>query len=78
MNGEYKCNTVTLLESYESPKHLLQCFADVTIEHVYRDANDETNKLAQHVSGYKRLKGEMADYPIEELCIMNAENLDPW
>lgn len=55
MNGEYKCNTVTLLESYESPKHLLQCFADVTIEHVYRDANDETNKLAQHVFGYKRL-----------------------
>lgn len=49
MNGEYKCNTI-ILDFYKLAKQLLQCFADVIVEHIYRDETDEANE--QHASRY--------------------------
>lgn len=69
MNVKYKCNTVTLWDFYQSTKKLLQYFANVIIEHVYRDENDEVNELAQHASGYKKIKGETMDHFVEDLAI---------
>ena len=49
VNGEYKCNTI-ILDFYKLAKQLLQCFADVIVEHIYRDETDEANE--QHASRY--------------------------
>lgn len=52
MKGECKCNTITLIEFYNSSaRQLLNYFSDIKIEHVYKGENDEANQLAQHASG---------------------------
>ena len=53
MKGECKCNTITLIEFYNSSaRQLLNYFSDIKIEHVYKGENDEANQLAQHASRY--------------------------
>lgn len=47
------------------------------MEHIYWDKNDEANELAPHVSGYKKIEGEMMNYHIKELEIMQVNGLDP-
>jgi len=49
----------------------------VTIEHVYIGENDEANRLAQHASGYKKIKDEALESSIEEYCIMEIRSTDP-
>lgn len=78
MKGKYKCNAITLAEFYNSAKQLHKIFVDVTIEHVYKGDNNEANKLAQHVFGYRKVNDEALESSIEEYCIMKIELVDPW
>ena len=68
--------SITLLDFYNSAKQLLWCSANVIMEHIYWDKNDEANELAPHVSGYKKIEGEMMNYHIKELEIMQVNGLD--
>lgn len=77
MRGEYKCNTIALEEFYDLAKQLLSCFADVTIEHVFKGENDEVNQQAHHAFGYKRLKDETLKSTIKEYCIMEIGLVNP-
>lgn len=78
MKGECKCNTITLIEFYNSSRQLLNYFNDITIVHLYKGENNEANQLTQHAYGYKKLKDEALESTVKEYCIMEIELADPW
>ena len=57
--GEYECKDDILQLYHEECLRLLKEFKKVTIEHVPKFHNSDANRLAQHASGYRPMKGIM-------------------
>jgi len=65
--GIYECRSEVLIAYYERCVQLLREFKDFWLEHIARLHNEETNRLAQHASGYQ---------PI--LDMLSAVSADDW
>ena len=51
--GIYESRSEVLISYYEICLELLKEFKDFCLEHIPRLHNEETNRLAQHASGYQ-------------------------
>jgi hypothetical protein len=53
LNGQYECRSDILRNYYEECKGILKSFQLVILRHIPREHNEEANRLAQSVSGYR-------------------------
>ena len=56
LSGMYECKDDILRGYYEKCQSLIDKFPMVTIRHILRAWNQETNKLAQGTSGYRQIQ----------------------
>jgi ribonuclease HI len=53
LNGQYECRNDILRNYYEECKEILKSFQLAILQHIPRENNGETNRLAQSASGYR-------------------------
>jgi ribonuclease HI len=53
LNGQYECRNDILRNYYEECNEILKSFQLVILQHIPRENNGETNRLAQSASGYR-------------------------
>jgi ribonuclease HI len=56
LNGQYECRSDILRNYYEECREILKSFQLVILQHIPREHNEESNRLAQTASGYREIK----------------------
>ena len=64
--GEYEYKDDILQVYHEECLRLLKEFKKVTLEHIPKFYNDDTNRLAQHVFGYRPIDSVLALEPVAD------------
>jgi ribonuclease HI len=69
LNGQYECKSDALRSYYEECREILKSFRLVILQHIPREHNEETNRLAQSGSGYKENQEAFA----AEICALGMD-----
>jgi hypothetical protein len=69
LNNQYECKSDALRSYYEECREILKSFPLVILQHIPREHNEESNRLAQSASGYKESQEAFAT----EICALEMD-----